>query len=176
MKYLILITICLSGLSLNAQGFTKEYDANCDCEVVKNHFDNGQLSAEYKQTMDGKRIGVEKQYYQDGQLQYERNWVNGILDGENKNYHRNGKLYYNEQYSNGNKAGTWSFYDDEGDKVYDIAYTGNGNDATYSYFSAGVLYLKQVVAGGAMVNEQVLNQEIYDAKIEEAEAAKNAKK
>ena len=51
----------------------------------------------------------------------------------------------------------------------------NGEEANYTYYSAGVAYLNQVVINGQLSQESVLNQAIYDAKVEEAEAAKAAK-
>ncbi len=176
MKYSLFLIALLSTLGLQAQGLTKEYDSSCDCEVVTNHYDNGQISAQYHQTMDGKRTGSDKSYYADGKLRFERNWENGVLHGESVHYHRNGNRYYNESYENGAKAGTWSFFDDQGDKLYDIEYANAESNVAYTYYSAGVIYLKQVMENGELVQEDILNQEIYNAKLEEAEAAKNAKK
>lgn len=177
MKYFVLLTISIFSLQSIAQGYSREYNESCDCYEVKNHYDNGQLSAHYFESEDGKRQGEEKSYYPDGQLQLTRNWVNGKIHGEGIHYHRNGEVYYVENYENGNRIGKWTFYDSEGDKVYTIDYlTGKAGDADYEYFSADVLYLKQTVRNGNLVEETVVNQEIYDAKKEEAEAAASLKK
>jgi len=47
--------------------------------------------------------GIFKSYYENGQLKYECNYINGILEGIYKEYHENGQLKYACTFVNGKK-------------------------------------------------------------------------
>lgn len=177
MKKLLALPILLLSLNGLAQnGLTKEFDETCNCYVVTNHYDNGNISAQHQELESGKKNGTEIVYYFDGKTQYQRNWKNGKLNGIGTHYHANGKVYYKSSYTNGKKSGTWTFKEDDGQTIQIISYTGSKDDGTYAYYHGGVNYFTQIVTGGKMVSETVLNQGIYDQLIAEAEAAKSAGK
>lgn len=177
MKSTLLLLIMLSSLTGFGQtGLVKAFDNACNCTVVTNHYDQGQVSSKHFENDKGKKHGVETVYFEDGSIQYSRNWVNGKLDGEGKHYHRNGNVYYEEIHSNGVKSGVWKFRDEDGDLTQSITYSGTGNDGVYDYYHAGTKYLTQTVQKGKMVSESVLNTEIYEQLKAEAEAAKEVGK
>jgi hypothetical protein len=171
---LIASVVALQSFAQN--GLETTFDQSCNCNVVTNHFDEGTVSSIHHETLDGRKNGLEEVFYANGQLQYKRNWINNQLDGEGVHYHNDGTLYYKEFYANGVKSGTWSFYEHDGTIMQSITYTGNNADGVYDYFSAGVKYFTQVVTNGQVSQEIVVNQTIYDALIEEAEAARAAGK
>lgn len=168
--------LMLASSAFSQNGLEHTYDESCDCTVVTNHYDGGQVSSVHHENNAGKRDGLETVYYENGQVQYERTWANGVLNGQGTHYHRSGNVNYQEQYTNGKKSGTWTFYDDEGTVIQSITYTGNNMDGTYDYYDAGVLYYRQVIQGGQLADEEILQQEVYDAVQEAAEAARKAGK
>jgi antitoxin component YwqK of YwqJK toxin-antitoxin module len=177
MKKLLVLPVLLFTLNSLAQtGLTKVFEASCDCYVVTNHYDNGKVSATHQELESGKKNGVETVYYFDGKKQFQRTWKNGKLNGVGTHYHANGNVYYESSYANGEKSGNWTFKEDNGETIQVISYNGSKDDGTYSYYRAGVNYFTQVVAGGKMISENVLDQAIYDQLIAEAEAAKSAEK
>ena len=48
---------------------------------------------------------IERKYYDDGQLRYEWNYVNGQRHGLCKGWHENGQLWYEDKYVNGQRHG-----------------------------------------------------------------------
>jgi len=168
--FVLIITIFTATTAFAQNGLVKTYDEACNCNVVTNHYDGGQVSSVHHESLDGKYNGRETVYYQDGSIQYERTWKNGKLDGEGTHYHSNGNLHYKESYANGHKTGTWSFYDDQGTVMQAITYNGNnGSDGNYDYYHNGVKYLTQTVENGHMVKETVVDQQTYDVVKQEAE-------
>ena len=67
---------------------------------------------------NGKRDYVEDgyfvEYYNDGQIQVERNWTNGQKDGSAKAYFRDGQLSNSANYKNGLKDGLFETYYSDG--------------------------------------------------------------
>ena len=172
---LTLVLASITSLSFS-QGLVEEYDQSCNCTHFTNHYDNGDVSAEYSTNAAGQKHGIEKIFYTNGNLQYNRIWSKGKLDGLGKHYFRNGQLYYTEQHENGVKIGDCTFHDEEGDITQIIKYSGNGNDGTYEYYHSGINYFTQVVDNETLASETVLNQQIYDQLKSEAEAAQAAGK
>lgn len=51
-------------------------------------------------------------YHQNGNVQTEAFYVDGVENGEYKVYEENGKLYYSGSYDMGKRSGTWQFFHD----------------------------------------------------------------
>lgn len=175
--FLLIVAIFTSSVAFTQTGLVTQFDEACNCNVVTNHYDEGQVSSVHHESVDGKYHGKETVYFPDGKVQYERTWVMGKLDGEGLHYHRNGNLHYKESYDNGRKTGAWTFYDENGTIVQGITYSGtNQADGTYDYYHAGVKYLSQTVENGHMTKETIVNQAVYDVAKEEAELNRKAGK
>ncbi len=58
-----------------------------------------------------------KEYYDNGNLQFEVNLKDGLLDGKFRMYYQNGKLKLKGSYKNGKKSGTWRAYDTQENKL-----------------------------------------------------------
>lgn len=164
---------CCASFQANAQ-LKEFYDSECGCTISDNYYDTGVLSSRKKIWKDENKV-EEYAFYPDRTLQMERNWKDGKLHGTNSHYHANGNLYYKEYHDMGKPVGTWEYRDDQGDINMSIEH-GEGGLKTYTYFSAGAPYFRQVIANEQVEQETVLNEEIYQAKLEEQEALKNAKK
>jgi uncharacterized protein len=88
-------------------------------QLIRTYYDEAktQLHEEYYE-VDGKKEGVYKRYYDNGQLWEECNYVNGKLNGEYKQYHDNGQLEAKCNYVNGETYGESVEYFSEGTLFY----------------------------------------------------------
>ncbi len=170
MKSIVFVVLVSLSSTLLAQGLTETFDEECSCFVITNHYENGQISSVHHENVNRNRVGAEKVYSAGGNLNYERNWEKGKLHGSGTFYHPDGIVYINEQYVEGQKVGKWNFQDPQGTPIQTIEYTGHGNDGTYSHFYTGQLYFVQKLENGALVNSEVVNQELYDIVQEEGSA------
>ncbi len=170
MRTLLALLFICSLSNLQAQGLTEEYQASCECWVVTNHYDDGQVSAVYRENTNRQKHGSLKQFSSNGQLLKEELWNNGKLDGISTSYHPDGSVYLEASFENGKKVGKWTFMDPDGSPSQEIVYSGKGADGTYAHYYAGVRYIEQVIEGGKLIDSHILNQEIYDIVQEEAAA------
>ncbi len=60
--------------------------------------------------VNGKRAGLEIEYYSDGQTKAERNYINGKKEGSARGYHLNGKLQGDWVFKNGEPIFATLFY------------------------------------------------------------------
>ena len=69
--------------------------------------------------MNGKRNGKGKEYYKNGKLKFEGEYLNGEINGKAKEYFKNDKLRFEGEYLNGKK---WSGkgYNMIGNLAYEI--------------------------------------------------------
>ena len=58
---------------------------------------------------------VEK--YNNGLIEMETNYKNGIKHGKEKNYHPNGKIFKEQEWKNGNLTGEIKIWDESGNKI-----------------------------------------------------------
>jgi antitoxin component YwqK of YwqJK toxin-antitoxin module len=66
----------------------------------------------------GEKHGYWESYYNNGQLWYKGNYVNGQQHGYWESYFDNGQLWYKGNYINGNRHGYWECYRYNGNKFY----------------------------------------------------------
>ncbi|MGE0267318.1 MAG: toxin-antitoxin system YwqK family antitoxin [Candidatus Omnitrophota bacterium] len=73
-------------------------------------------------TVHAQETEIRKEFFPNGQMQYERTYKDGKRHGPSKRYHENGNLYQEVMYVDGKKQGTLK------------QYTANGNlEQTYNY-------------------------------------------
>ena len=53
--------------------------------------------------MNGKRNGKGKEYYENGNIEFEGEYLNGKRNGKGKEYFNNGKLLFEGEYLNGKR-------------------------------------------------------------------------
>ena len=84
--------------------------------------------------------GLGKSYFENGQLQYEINFVNGKMEGEYKLYYENNNLECTGNFKTGLKDGYWKYFYESGvlkkDENYDF---GILTDWTRSFNIDGIL-------------------------------------
>ncbi len=94
-------------------GNTEEYDRKTKLQlykynykegklngIQKDWYENGQLRCEFNYK-EGKEEGIQKEWYENGQLWYEDNYKEGKQDGIQKSWYENGQLHYKMYYKNG---------------------------------------------------------------------------
>lgn len=77
------------------------------------YYEDGKTIRLHRDYYLGKIHGIEKQYYQSGQLKLETKYTNGEIDGELKSFHENGQLAAVVTYQNNNIVNTL-LYDEKG--------------------------------------------------------------
>ncbi len=75
---------------------------------------------------EGKEDGIQKEWYENGQLKYERNFKEGKKDGIQKEWYENEQLFYEGNYKKGEFEGKQKMWDEDGQlKLEENYYTGD---------------------------------------------------
>jgi antitoxin component YwqK of YwqJK toxin-antitoxin module len=94
----------------------------------------------------GQRNGLWVEYYKNGKIWHEHNWLNGKHHGVCKDYHENGVLWVDAVYNNGNRV-TWCRYFKDGTM-----------DTLELYDKRGLYYHKKINQNGDILGN---NQMFY---------------
>ena len=86
----------------------------------RDFWDNGQLSVE-RNWVDGKIHGISRTYFQNGQLQDESHFEMGKLHGIVQSYHINGQLEHEGRYEHDVAVGIFHTYDKQGNLLWEFA-------------------------------------------------------
>ena len=82
--------------------------------------------------VEGKREGLVKDWYENGQLYAESTWENGELDGLYRNWRENGRLRQELPYVNDKLQGVGNFWRENGQSLTPKCYkSGNETDMSY---------------------------------------------
>lgn len=76
---------------------------------IVDYFSNGKVMIELN-FINGKQNGIYRRYYENGSLRTEVNYKDDSYHGELKEYHTNGTIARKSQYRNGKKVGTVKVY------------------------------------------------------------------
>ena len=87
--------------------------------VIIDYYKNGELKYEIDY-LNGEKSGKGTEYYYNGELRYEGQYFNGEKNGKGKEYYNDGKLFYQGEYLNGKINGEGKHYTYEGIFVQDI--------------------------------------------------------
>ena len=85
----------------NSRNIMKKYD-KCECEIL-----NGDI------------VGIEKGYFENGNLMHEDERYNNKENGKIKVYYENSVLRFEYEYVNRDKKGKGKKYDEEGYLIYE---------------------------------------------------------
>ncbi|MCK5689996.1 hypothetical protein KAI87_12040, partial [Myxococcota bacterium] len=125
--------------TLDAAGGDKAADAPRIPEggeqVLTTH-SNGQKASE-AYTVDGKKEGLEQEWYDDGTLKAERNYKNGELNGKSTEYFPTGTEKRKGSYANAKRDGEWVELDETGNALMRQLYN-NGEKVRPEAPEAGV--------------------------------------
>jgi len=133
MKYLILFSILLSTMCVQAQDSATYYGHQLDPVALEQglallkqtgapitgriieHYPNGQLRMEGFY-IDGKKDGTFKWWYESGQLGLLESFVAHQKDGVSQLWHGNGQLKQEAKYKNNKRRGSVQYWDEQGNK------------------------------------------------------------
>lgn len=108
-----------------------------------------------------KKNGVEKSYYDNGQLEYEKNWKDGKKDGHWKSYYENGQLVVEEGYIN-DKLDWKKHYYDEGQLLSDEDWEDGTLKLFKFYYQNGQLRCKRKYKSGSGRDGEILTEKCWD--------------
>jgi antitoxin component YwqK of YwqJK toxin-antitoxin module len=114
-----------------------EYKDGKKVGLWKYYYENGQLGKE-EEYKDGKKVGLHKTYYKNGQLSCEIEHKDD--KAKHKKYHENGQLKEEKKYKNGKLAGLLKIYHENGKLKVEASFT-NGvqdNGDVISYHDNGI--------------------------------------
>jgi len=122
-------------------------ETNCD-EIKKEYYHNGQVQYE-RCFKNGKRHGLTQMFSKDGKLWQNVVYINGIKEGEWHEYFPSGKLKETRIYQNDTVNGIAKKYYEDGRPEREMMWVNNSPDGNiwrkfYKYYKNGTL--KQVYA------------------------------
>jgi poly(3-hydroxybutyrate) depolymerase len=113
-----------------------QYDPKAHCYHVTDTYLSGQLALKgdyasidptvkeefwnYHQTHI--KHGYFKKWYDNGQLEWEGRFYNGLIHGKATSWHRNGQLHFTGVYRHGMQQGSFTYYDENGKLRYRAAF------------------------------------------------------
>jgi len=170
MKTLLLTTLSLAfTFTVSGQQMTSDTNGFTNKAEAKNQMVNGLKDGKwleyynqtghivqtdrdfYRLTMykAGNPIGTVREYYNSGNLYFERTYANGKLNGVAKDYYLNGKLKQETPYTDGKVNGMTKAYYKGGSKQNEIPYTMDKlNGVQKWYYESGVLQYEKPFADG----------------------------
>lgn len=121
----ILLALVFTLFSCNTPSQSEEAKGASAEQVVEDYtefYDNGQIKIEGK-TVNGKRHGMWKSYYENGLKWSETSFNMGQKSGLTTTYLEDGMMRYQGQYYNDERTGEWLFYDSLGYIMKKIDFT-----------------------------------------------------
>jgi antitoxin component YwqK of YwqJK toxin-antitoxin module len=121
----MLSALVFTLFSCNTQSQSEETKGTPAEQVVEDYtefYDNGQIKIEGK-TVNGKRHGMWKSYYENGLKWSETSFNMGLKSGLTTTYLEDGMMRYKGQYYNDERTGEWLFYDSLGYIMKKIDFT-----------------------------------------------------
>jgi len=119
------------------------------------------LPLEEKKVVDGKEYTIKRDYYDNGLLRYEHNYVNNKLEGLQKQWYDNGQLWYKFNYVNDKQEGVRKGWYDNGQIRYQSFYVNDKQEGLQKEWSKeGVLTESYYKDGIKQEVEQKVKEEI----------------
>jgi len=89
--------------------------------LIKEWYENGQLQFEtnYK---NGVQDGLNKGWYENGQIEFETNYKDGVRDGIDRGWNENGQKWYETNYKDGLRNGICKVWYKNGNLIYEYNY------------------------------------------------------
>lgn len=95
-------------------GIHRYYNSNGNVIKSKVYNTNGNLLSEGIINNDGSKHGKWTEYFEEGNIQAEGNFLNDKKNGRWTYYHKNGKIQQTGSYINGNLTGLWKWFHENG--------------------------------------------------------------
>lgn len=116
------------------------------------YYDDGdlQFDGEY---VDGKLHGKYREYYSDRDLKCETDYVRGVANGTKISYYRTGEVWIHENLVNGVRAGKLTCYYTSDRVDYDVDYVDGKKNGQYTY------YIDDYVGGYVHYRDDIIHGE-----------------
>ena len=109
-----------NGAVRRVRFFEKEDSGNIAYE--KRFYKSGNICMEGPLDADSLRDGRWKAWYETGELWSVGDYKHGLRHGENKVYYPNGQVEFNKNYVNDTAEGIWTFYQEDGREIFKVIY------------------------------------------------------
>jgi antitoxin component YwqK of YwqJK toxin-antitoxin module len=130
-------------------GIHREYGTDGKVTNAFRYNDNGLLLSEGIVDENGNSNGQWKDYYPDGKIQAEGQYVNNRRTGVWKFYNTDGKVEQTGAYNNGRPDGLWKWYYENGALLREEEYFQGQRDGTYTEYSpAGDIIVQGMFTDG----------------------------
>jgi antitoxin component YwqK of YwqJK toxin-antitoxin module len=80
------------------------------------------------------KMKMVKEYYRNGQIEREKNYKDGKLDGKYTLYYYNGEIKSEKNFKDGKKDGKWTLYHENGQRRSEENYIDGRGDGKYTYY------------------------------------------
>lgn len=118
-------------------------DGNCKYQTIH------MLQDASNQCLDGKRHGLYRSWYDNGQLRHECNYVNSERHRTERCWHENGKLELEHTYLNGKKEGLHRYWHSNGKLWEECNYIDDNKHGFYRlWYEDGKLYAEYLYING----------------------------
>lgn len=108
--------------------------------------------------LQGIKHGLEKMYYESGEILEEIEWINNLKHGKYKAFFKNGQPYMECMFKEGNRDGYCVGYFENGKMEMDAFYAGNKRDGDWKHFDQnGELLYTLKYYFGELLNPHVLD-------------------
>ena len=87
---------------------------NMNLRTIKDYHDNGKPFQEYTVDEEGQKHGTYRNWYDNGQIFEQCEYVNGHYHGTRQRWHNNGQLWSQSEWVNGKRHGTYRDWHDNG--------------------------------------------------------------
>jgi antitoxin component YwqK of YwqJK toxin-antitoxin module len=100
---------------------------------VANYTGGAEVQGGYSHTYkDGKRHGLNTEWYLNGQKQSEITWKDGEIDGKWTAWHENGQKEYEGTYKDGKEDGKWTYWSPDGKEISELIYKDGKKDGKWT--------------------------------------------
>jgi uncharacterized protein len=132
------------------------YTAEGRTKLWKFYDSFGNLTSEENYNNKGKLQGKVKNYYTNGKLKDEMNYVNDLPEGYYVSYYKNGKIMNEGWYENGKMKGYWNAYYADGTPENRLYYVMGNLKGYQQYF-----HITGVLEKEEFIDEEILTKIIY---------------
>lgn len=163
-----LLTILLSTLSLftfaNRVVESEKYDnGNTKYELIAVPGVDGETFEYHSYYIDGSKeiVGTYNEignksgfwisYYENGQMETQTFYSNGIKHGNAWQYDEDGSVISHAQYKQGKKHGKWTHYDRDGNLISEREYKRDKRHGEWTYYDGGRLLVSQEYSRGKLL-------------------------
>ncbi|MBX9448997.1 MAG: hypothetical protein KL787_04475 [Taibaiella sp.] len=103
-------------------------------EQIEIKYPNGQIKIKGT-TLNEKKQGVSRTFYENGNIESQNNWDNNIQTGRTLKWFENGYKKLEGQLENGQETGEWKYFDKlDGEYIYSVFYK-NGKEVDFKFSS-----------------------------------------